>query len=250
MKKYIILVFVLIGFISKGADLKSLMDQANKAYAAQDFAKAQELYEQILGTGNESATLYFNLGNTFFKQGDNLKAILNYERAKRLSPRNKDIDFNLKIANQFVVDNIEQLPKPFFARWWNSVSSLLSADGWAKWSSFVFVLFLILLGSYFFSRSLRIRKLAFSAAVFAAVFVILSFTLATRQSNLVKDRTSALILCPRVNVKSAPSVTGTDLFMIHEGLKVKITDKLEKWREIELSDGNKGWVTDSCLVRI
>jgi tetratricopeptide (TPR) repeat protein len=250
MKRYIILVFVMIGFLTRGADLKSLMDQANKAYAAQDFAKAQELYEQILGTGNESAILYFNLGNAFYKQGDNLKAVLNYERAKRLSPRNKDIDFNLKIANQFVVDNIEQLPKPFFARWWNSVSNLLPADGWAKWSVFVFILFLILLGSYFFSRSLRIRKLAFSAAVFTAIFVIFSFTLAIRQSNLVKDRTSALILCPRVNVKSAPSVTGTDLFMIHEGLKVKITDQLEKWREIELSDGNKGWVKDSCLVRI
>lgn len=250
MKRYIILVFILTGFLTKGADLKSLMDQANKAYAAQDFAKAQELYEQILGTGFESANLYFNLGNAFYKQGDNLKAILNYERAKRLSPRNKDIDFNLKIANQFVVDNIEQLPKPFFARWWSSIVSLSSADGWATWSVFIFVLFLVLLGSYFFSRSLRIRKLAFSAAVFAAVFVILSFTLANRQSNLVKDRTSALILCPRVNVKSAPSVTGTDLFMIHEGLKVKITDQLEKWREIELSDGNKGWVKDSCLVRI
>jgi tetratricopeptide (TPR) repeat protein len=250
MKRTILFVFVLIGFISKGADLKSLMDQANKAYVAQDFAKAQELYEQILGTGNESAILYFNLGNTFFKQGDNLKAILNFERAKRLAPRNKDIDFNLKIANQFVVDNIEQLPKPFFARWWNSVSGLFSADGWAVWSSVAFILFLILLGSYFFSRSLQIRKLAFSAAVLAAVFVIFSFALAARQSGIAGDRTSALILCPRVNVKSAPSVTGTDLFMIHEGLKVRITDKLEKWREIELSDGNKGWVSDSCLVRI
>ena len=79
MKKYILLFFVLTAVVSHGADLKQLMDQANKAYAAQDFAKAQELYEQILGTGHESAQLYFNLGNTFFKQGDNLHAILNYE---------------------------------------------------------------------------------------------------------------------------------------------------------------------------
>ena len=250
MKRIIILLCLVIPWFSQAADVKMLLGQANKAYIAQDFAKAQELYEQILGTGNESAQLYFNLGNAFYKQGDNLKAILNYERAKRLSPRNQDIDFNLKIANQFVVDNIEQLPKPFFARWWNSTANFLSADGWATWSVIVFLLFLILLGSYFFSRSLRIRKLAFSASVFAAIFVIFSFILAGRQFNQVKDRTSALILCPRVNVKSAPSVTGTDLFMIHEGLKVKITDQLEKWREIELSDGNKGWVKDSCLVRI
>lgn len=250
MKKYIFLLFIGLAFISKGADLKLLMDQANKAYSDQDFAKAQELYEQILGTGHESAQLYFNLGNTFYKQGNNLRAILNYERAKRLAPRNPDIDFNLKIANQFVVDNIEQLPRPFFSRWWNTLSGFSSADGWARWSVVFFLVSLVLLGTYFFSSKLNIRKLSFYAALFSAIITILTFSLASRQNSLLKDRSSALILCPRVSVKSAPSVTGTDLFMIHEGLKVKITDQLDKWREIELTDGNKGWVNDSCLVRI
>ena len=95
-----------------------------------------------------------------------------------------------------------------------------------------------------------IFAVAFYAATLSAVFTLLTFALAAQQNNMLKDRTSALIYCPRVTVKSAPSVTGTDLFMIHEGLKVKITDQLDKWREIELSDGNKGWVNDSCLVRI
>jgi tetratricopeptide (TPR) repeat protein len=250
MKKYIFLLIFLFPSLSQAIDVKSLLEQANKAYTAQEFAKAQELYEQILGTGKESAQLYFNLGNACFKQGDNIKAILNYERAKRLAPQNEDIDFNLKIANQFVVDNIEQLPRPFFARWWGNLANLSSADGWAKRSVWVFILFLILLGTYFFSRSLRIRKLAFYSAVVAGIFVVLSFLLASRQYNVIKDRTSALIQCPRVTIKSAPSSTGTDLFLIHEGLKVKITDRLDKWREIELSDGNKGWVVDSCLIRI
>jgi tetratricopeptide (TPR) repeat protein len=250
MKRYIFLLFIGLAVVSQGADLKLLMDQANKAYADQDFSKAQELYEQILGTGNESAQLYFNLGNAFYKQGDNLRAILNYERARRLAPRNADIDFNLKIANQFVVDNIEQLPRPFFSRWWNTLSGFSSADGWARWSVLFFLVFLILLGTYFFSSRLSIRKLAFYTALFSATLTILTFSLAGRQNSLMKDRTSALIQCPRVSVKSAPTVTGTDLFMIHEGLKVKITDQLDKWREIELTDGNKGWVNDSCLVRI
>jgi tetratricopeptide (TPR) repeat protein len=236
--------------MSRGADLKALMDQANKAYAAQNFAKAEELYEQLLGTGQESAQLYFNLGNTYFKLGDNLRAILFYERAKRLAPRNPDIDFNLKVANQLVVDNIEQLPKPFFARWWSSMANHSSANGWARWSVSLFILFLILLGTYFFSPLPRIRRTAFYAAVLSAVFVVLTFALASKQVNLTRDKSSALILCPNVTVKSAPSGTGTNLFLIHEGLKVRITDQLEKWKEIELADGNKGWVADSCLVRI
>jgi tetratricopeptide (TPR) repeat protein len=250
MKKYIFLLILLNPWFLQAADLKSLFEQANKAYTSQDFAKAQELYEQILGAGKESAQLYFNLGNAYFKQGDNIKAILNYERAKRLAPQNDDIDFNLKIANQFVVDNIIQLPRPFFSRWWSSLANLSSSDGWAKRSVVFFVLFLVLLGSYFFSRLLRIRKLAFYGAVLAAVISVFSFTLAYHQHKVIKDRTSALILCPRVTVKSAPSATGTGLFLLHEGLKVKITDKLERWSEIELPDGNKGWVGDSCLVKI
>ncbi len=250
MKRYIFLVLILFSRNLQAADLKAVMEQANKAYTSQDFSKARELYEQILGAGKESAILYFNLGNACFKQNDHIKAILYYERAKRLAPQNEDIDFNLKIANQFVVDNIEQLPRPFFSRWWGNLADHSSADGWAKSSMLFFILFLVLLGSYFFSRSLRIRKLAFYASVFAGAVVVISFLLAARQYNCIKDRSSALIQCPRVTVKSAPSSTGTDLFLIHEGLKVKITDQLEKWREIELADGNKGWVTDSCLVRI
>jgi tetratricopeptide (TPR) repeat protein len=250
MKKYIILLLILSAGLSRGADLKSLMDQANKAYADQNFTKAEELYEQLLGTGQESAQLYFNLGNTCFKKGENLRAILFFERAKRLAPQNPEIDFNLKIANQFVVDNIEQLPKTFFARGWSSLANHSSSDGWAKWSVSFFILFLLLLGTYLFSPMPWIRRTAFYAAVFSAVFVVLTFALASKQYNVIMDKSSALIFCPNVTVKSAPSVTSTNLFLIHEGLKVKITDQLEKWKEIELADGNKGWVADSCLVRI
>lgn len=250
MKKYSFLIFMLSVFISQAANENILLDEANKQYTAGNFVKAAELYEQILATGKESWQIYYNLGNTYFKNGDKIKAILNYERAKLLAPQNEDIDFNLKVANQFVVDNIEQLPKPFFSRWWNSIANISSADGWAKKSAGGFIIFLVLLGSYFFSRSLRIRKLAFYVAILTGIFVVLSFTLAARQYRLIKNHRSALVQCPRVTVKSSPSATGTDLFLIHEGLKVEITDQLDKWKEIQLADGNKGWIADSCLVRI
>jgi tetratricopeptide (TPR) repeat protein len=250
MKRYSFLIFILFSFISHAANENALLDEANKQYTAGNFVKAAELYEQILASGKESAQVYFNLGNTYFKNGDKIKAILNYERAKLLAPQNEDIDFNLKVSNQFVVDNIEQLPKPFFSRWWSSIANISSADGWAKKSAFGFLIFLVLLGSYFFSRSLRLRKLAFYTAVLTGIIVILSFTLAARQYRLIKNHQSALIQCPRVTVKSSPTATGTDLFLIHEGLKVEITDKLDKWKEIQLADGNKGWVADSCLVII
>ena len=78
-------------------------------FISEDYNQAIATYEQILSSGEESAKLYFNLGNAYYKAGDVNNAILNYERAKILAPHDKDIDFNLQIANQYVVTSIDAL---------------------------------------------------------------------------------------------------------------------------------------------
>ncbi len=250
MKRLIFILFILSAWMANAGGEKQLLEEANRHYTAQEYREAAEKYEQILASGKESAELYFNLGNACFKNGDHVKAILNYERAKMLAPQNEDIDFNLQIANQFVVDNLEQLPKPFFARWWSNLADNSSADGWAKISTWSFLIFLVFLGTYLFSRSTSLKKAAFFSAVGVLVLMLLSFSLAWHQYGSIRQRNAAIVQCPRVTIKSAPSPTGTDLFLIHEGLKVQITDSLDSWKEVELSDGNKGWLKDSCLVRI
>ncbi len=250
MKRLIPILFILSAWMVQAADEKTLLEEANSHYAAQEYREAAEKYEQILTSGKESAEVYFNLGNACFKNGEHVKAILNYERAKLLAPQNKDIDFNLQVANHFVVDNLEQLPKPFFARWWSNLANSFSADGWAKISTWSFILFLVLLSTYLFSRSTALKKGAFYSALVAFAMLLLSFSLAWHQYSIIRHRDKAIVQCPRVTIKSAPSVTGTDLFLIHEGLKVQVTDSLDSWKEVELSDGNKGWLKDSCLVRI
>lgn len=250
MRKYLFLFLILWGGFSRAANEKQLLGEANKYYMSQEFDKAAAAYEQILASGKESSEVHFNLGNAYFKSGNYVKAILHYERAKRLEPQNEDIDFNLQVANRYVVDNIEQLPQPFFARWWSNLANQRSAGGWAGLSVWFFILFLILLGSYFFSRSLQLRKLSFYSAMTSLFIIVLTLSLGYHQFRIMKKHNMALIQCPRVTVKSAPSYTGTDLFLIHEGLKVEITDGLNRWKEIQLSDGNKGWVADSCLVKI
>lgn len=118
---------------------QQLWEKANAFYTAEEFQKAVSVYEQILQKGEESAKLYFNLGNAYYKTGDINNAILNYERAKLLAPQDEDIQFNLKIANQYVVTKIEELPQPFFLRWKKSVVNKYPADTWAVISLVAFI---------------------------------------------------------------------------------------------------------------
>jgi tetratricopeptide (TPR) repeat protein len=83
----IILFFSLSSVIAD--DNQILLDEANKVYAEGSFEQATELYEKVIENGFESAEVYYNLGNAFFKQNKIAAAILNYEKAKNLNPTTK-----------------------------------------------------------------------------------------------------------------------------------------------------------------
>lgn len=234
----------------QSGDPSDLLEIANQHYMSQEYEKAVLIYEQILYAGMESAQVYFNLGNAYYKSNDIPRAILNYERAKLLEPANEDIDFNIRVANQFTVDNVLALPQPFFLRWRTSLVNMASSDTWAKISIVSFLMFLVLLGVFLFSGFAWVKKLTFWAGLVFLIFSAFGFSFASRQKKALSERNFAIVFCPRVAVKSAPSSTGTDLFLIHEGLKVEITDSLNSWKEIRIPDGNKGWMPDSCAVRI
>lgn len=227
-----------------------LWEKANAFYTTEEYEQAIASYEQILASGEESAKLYFNLGNAYYKANNINKAILNYERAKLLAPHNEDIDFNLQIANQFVVTTTEALPQPFFLRWRTSVINSYPADTWSYISISAFLLFLVFLGFYVFSQRVALRKFSFWLGIVLVIFSGFTFSFASKQKQKIVDRSSAIVFCPRVTVKSSPAETGTDLFLIYEGLKIDIVDSLNNWKEIKLSDGNQGWLPDSCIVRI
>lgn len=255
-KKYIHnCIFILIGiFLSVNLfaqeENTQLWEKANAFFTTEDYQQAASVYEQILQSGEESAKLYFNLGNTYYKLGDVNKAILNFERAKVLAPHDADIEFNLQIANQFVVTKIEDIPQPFFLRWRASVINKYPTDTWSSVSIVAFILFFIFLGFFIFSRRAAIKRTAFWFGIIAVVFSGFTFSFASQQKKAIKNRNHAIVFCPRVTVKSSPSQTGTDLFLIYEGLKIEITDSLDTWKEIKLADGNEGWLPDSCIVRI
>lgn len=251
MKQYILIIlFAIPGFIFAQDNTTQLWEKANAYYTTEDYQQAISFYEQILATGQESAKLYFNLGNAYYKARNINMALLNFERAKLLAPNDKNIEFNIKMANQFVVTSIEPLPLPFFLRWRTSVINMYSSDTWSYISIGSFLLFLMLIGLFIFSRIVMVRRISFLTGIFVLIFSGFTFSFASKQKQKIEERNNAIVFCPRVTVKSSPALTGTDLFLIYEGLKVEITDSITTWKEIKLADGNEGWLPDSCIVKI
>ena len=247
MKKLINTIFLILSILSLKAAPADSLQRANQLYDANEYAKAIQLYENIVNKGNESAALYFNLGNSYYKNGEITKAILNYERAKLLAPNDDDITFNLELTNQFVVDKIEPLPKPFFVKWFENSIAWFTSDQWATISITAFILALALGLTYLFSRNLTFRKLSFTFSIVLLALTLGTFIMASKQKSRLTNRNHGIIFNPTVTVKSSPSESGTDLFVIHEGLKVQLIDSLSNWIEIRLEDGNTGWVQNNVL---
>lgn len=221
---------------------------ADSAYSQNDFATALEIYENILKENYEAAEIYYNLGNTYFKMNNMAKAILNYERALLLSPNDNNIRFNLELAQSKTVDKISPQGELFIVSWIKSLINLMSVYSWSVCAVVFFIVFIVSLLLFVFSKKRTIKKVGFTVAFIAIVVVIVANLFANYQKDLLTNRQSAIVMVPSVTVKSTPSESGTDLFIIHEGHKVKISDdSMREWKEIELEDGNVGWVQTTVL---
>lgn len=214
----------------------------NAAYNEGNFEQALEMYDNILASGVESATLYYNLGNTYYKTKEYAKAILYYEKALKLDPSNEDIKTNLEIANLAVVDKINPIPQSFIAKWWNSLKSLFSADGWAWLSVAAFALLLLCLFAFLMSRRQGLRKAGFFMGLIALLVLAFSVIFAVEKTRDLKYQDEAIVMNPTVTVKSSPSPTSIDLFVLHEGTKVRVMDEANGWNKIKLADGSVGWL--------
>lgn len=248
MKRITILLISLLTLTAAYA--QDRQQEAAAAYTNGEFEKAITLYEQILSSDGEAAEIYYNLGNAYYKADQIGKAILNYERSLVLSPGFSDARFNLEIAQQRVTDKIEPLGEFFLVAWSQSIQHLTSANGWANIALLFFLLFLGGLVLYFFTGRVWSKKLGFFSALFALLLCIVANSYASKQVDRYTNRTRAVIQSPTVSVKSTPDANGTDLFLLHEGTTVSIKSRLGSWTEIELADGNVGWMEEKQLETI
>lgn len=220
---------------------------ADSAYINNDYATAIQIYESLLQSG-ESAEVYYNLGNSYYKSGDIARAILNYERALLLKPGNEDIRANLEIVRSKTVDKIDVAPEIFFVSWTKSLINSISINAWARWGIAFFLLFIASLYFFIFSKHIKIKKIGFISGIVCLAFAICTNVFAAYQKKTLANRDTAIVISPSVTIQSTPNKNGTSLFILHEGSKVIIKDNsMKNWKEITIEDGKVGWIATSDI---
>lgn len=224
----------------------SLWTAGAAAYADGDWAGAAEAWTAVEALGLEAPELYYNIGNAFFKDSDYAHAILYYERALKLDPSYSDARFNLEFAQEFIQDRIESVPEFFLKTWTRKLSYLMSSDSWAA-------LFFVLLAASLACALLFVlgsapgrRRAGFFCGIAALVLALACLGFSASQKSDWYKADSAVVTVPVSSVKSSPGAgSAKDLFILHEGTRVKLLDSVGEWGNIELSDGRQGWIKSS-----
>ena len=244
---WLLLAMICFGGTSAKAVTKN---NADTEYQKGNYQQAIRDYEEILKNG-ESAEIYFNLGNAYYRTDNITKAVLNYERARLLSPGDDDINFNLQFARSKTIDKITPQSEMFFITWYKSLVNFTSVDNWAKTGILCIVMALLLVLLYLFGPQLMLRKIGFFGGLVFFVIFLLSNLFAFQQKQALDNRTGAIIISPSVNIKKTPAKNSADQFVLHEGTRVDIIDKgMTDWRCIRVGDGREGWIETKAIEEI
>lgn len=248
MKKLVFL-FVLIGscFLGFGQDLQASFEDGNALYEEKKYNEAIEKYKIITDAGLESAALYYNLGNAYFKTNQLSKAILNYERATRLDPNDDDIRQNLNIANDATIDRFETLPEPMLKTAYQSIFRALQPGTWGVLA--LLFLILMLIGTYFYLYTAK-RREGFSVGVFCFLLGIVSLWLGYAHLSNLRNYRPGIVTATSTYVKSGPGEKAEDVFILHEGTKATVTEYYNNWKKIKLPDGKIGWISAKDIIEI
>ena len=245
MKHILLIIHVLFSALAF-AQPAEWFEEANKLYQQQNFAEAQILYDSIVASGYQHPETFYNLGNVHYRQGNVGLAILNYERALKLDPSDQDAQHNLELARQRTVDEFNVLPTPPLRRVFNDVAAILSAGAWTVLALIAFFLALVSALLFLFKN----RSSVLLTAFIAGLILGLMFEGFAYGTHILEAEEYAIVTAANTYVKSAPADGGTDLYILHEGTKVKVLERFEGWEKVKLPDGKLGWVVVSDMETI
>ena len=229
----------------------SLWNAANAAYVDGLWADAVNDYEQISGMGLESASLYCNTGDAYFKDGNVPKAILYYEKALKIDPSYEDARYNLELLNASIQDRIDPVPEFILKVWMRDICYVMNSDSWAVCFLVFLALTLIMALVFIMAPTAAGRRTGFFTGILMLIIAVFAISFSVWQKKDYMSADEAIIMRPVTSVKSSPAAgASTDLFILHEGTKVRIIDEVGRWKNIELVDGRQGWLPSEDMELI
>lgn len=250
MSKYfaVIFCFMLLGAtVAKADELDAWFLKGNEFYQNGDYENARKMYSKILDSGFESWEVYYNIGNTYYKEKQIGRAILFYERAKRLDPQNEDVQFNLELANLGIVDRIREMPQFVLTKW---IAWLADLPGLSLLMIFSYIVLIVSLIARKLFPSMKLSRMVFVTMVGLTCLFVITTGLFVFKVVYNETKTEAIVLTDKVDVRSAPDMVSTEVFTLHEGVKVQIEDHSADWVKIKLSDGKVGWLKKNVVEKI
>jgi len=244
----ILLFFVPMILLADGA--KTLFQQANDAYEKENYDNSIALLDSLINSGLESPEIYYNLGNAWFKKSEIPKAILYYEKAKKLDPHNEDIIYNLELANTKIADKIEPIPEFFLKKWWKNTLMFFTEKQWVYINVTTYTILLLFIIIFFITHKKSHKQFAFFMGIIFLSLSLLTGIFGYQSSQLTHSHKTAIVFTPTVNVKSSPSDKSSTLFVIHQGTKVEVIDQLKNWYRIKLANGSQGWMLENDFEKI
>lgn len=248
---FALIILAINSFASIGEnEVVKLWEDANSSYAIGDYKKAIDIYKRLENEEGISASLYYNMGNCYFKDNELANAILFYNRALKMDSHDRDIAHNLSVANALTTNKIKEIPKFFLVRWIEGIRNIFSSNTWAVFSVITLAILLIMLGLFLISRNSMIRKSSFTIGIISLIITILTTIAATSQRQYQLSDDKYIVMINSTAVKSSPDGSGRDIFILNEGVKVIIDESVGKWSKITIASGDSGWLETSNVEKI
>ena len=223
---------------------EKMFEKGNKQYTNQNYYVAILLYDSILTTGLESSELHYNLGNCYYKTKNWANSIWHYEKSLQLN-NNVKTKHNLELAKLNIIDRIEPLPQLFYKKWGINLTQTLNTEVWQILALFgIGLIFIIELITQFTSLKGKLITKILSVITLIILFV----TQTSYHDNYTKKE--AIIFSETITVNSAPTISSTNLFTLHEGSKIEIVDTIGDWINIKIASGNRGWITRNSIKEL
>ncbi len=223
-------------------DVDSLFENANSLYQEGYYEPALDSYQSIISSGKESADLYYNMGNAAYRSNSIGHAILYYEKALKLEPKHEDARHNLDYVSRYRLDTFEEVPILFLGSWIKGFVRMFPEQTWSILALIFFIFILCGLLFFLFSHRVYIRKAGFISGLVALLLFVISLSSALSRYRDIVSPNTGIILTPSVLVRSSPSESGTELFILHEGTKIEVNEEVSGWQNIKVIDGREGWI--------